>query len=163
MEGLACPICLEQLCSPVLLPCCGHSFCASCLHRALSRGPSCPLCRSPATWASATPNRAVSALLPESCRAVWEPPPAPLCHALTIQPSSPALPRHAGSQPTLASHALEESSGRLDQLPRQPSSRLRSCADWMRRAEPRIRCICYVVLTLVFMVFLRVYPTAFSP
>ena len=67
-DALSCPICLDTLQSPMLLSCCGNTFCAACLHAALSASPFCPLCRAHASWDNASPNRALGALLPESQR-----------------------------------------------------------------------------------------------
>ncbi|KAH9936943.1 PUA-like domain-containing protein [Amylocystis lapponica] len=41
---LTCEICFGLLWQPVTTPC-QHTFCSSCLHRALDHSPSCPLCR----------------------------------------------------------------------------------------------------------------------
>ena len=65
-EALSCPICLDTLHSPMLLSCCGNTFCAACLHAALSASPYCPLCRAHVSLEQATPNRALGALLPEN-------------------------------------------------------------------------------------------------
>ena len=44
--ALSCPICLELLNEPVMLPCCQQTFCKLCLRQALGSGTStCPLCR----------------------------------------------------------------------------------------------------------------------
>ena len=43
--ALSCPICLELLKSPMMLPCCQQTFCKRCLRQALSSTSRCPLCR----------------------------------------------------------------------------------------------------------------------
>ena len=40
-----CPICWDDICSPVLTPC-GHRFCEKCIKTALSIKRECPTCRS---------------------------------------------------------------------------------------------------------------------
>ena len=39
-----CPICLDILCQPKVVSCCGHSFCAVCIGRVASSHKPCPLC-----------------------------------------------------------------------------------------------------------------------
>ena len=41
-----CPLCLQTLSSPISTAC-GHTFCSTCLSRALASSPQCPLCRAP--------------------------------------------------------------------------------------------------------------------
>ncbi|GFH53385.1 hypothetical protein CTEN210_09861 [Chaetoceros tenuissimus] len=44
---LECPICLDELDDPHLIPECGHRFCCSCIKDAIQKsGHECPLCRS---------------------------------------------------------------------------------------------------------------------
>lgn len=45
-EELECVLCLKLLYEPVTTPC-GHTFCRTCLFRALDHSQGCPLCRSP--------------------------------------------------------------------------------------------------------------------
>ena len=42
-----CPICLEILCEPHLISCCGHSFCAACIECVKKDGKPCPFCNEP--------------------------------------------------------------------------------------------------------------------
>jgi hypothetical protein len=44
-EELECPLCFSIMCEPVTTHTCGHSFCKSCLLRALDNKPECPMCR----------------------------------------------------------------------------------------------------------------------
>eukprot|EP01097_Dermamoeba_algensis_P007948 TRINITY_DN512_c0_g1_i5.p1 TRINITY_DN512_c0_g1~~TRINITY_DN512_c0_g1_i5.p1 ORF type:complete len:289 (-),score=47.90 TRINITY_DN512_c0_g1_i5:782-1648(-) len=44
LEDLECPLCLKLFLKPVTTPC-GHTFCKSCLLRALDHGAGCPVCR----------------------------------------------------------------------------------------------------------------------
>ncbi|KZT12751.1 uncharacterized protein LAESUDRAFT_733361 [Laetiporus sulphureus 93-53] len=44
LAELTCEICFALLLQPVTTPC-QHTFCASCLHRALDHSSACPLCR----------------------------------------------------------------------------------------------------------------------
>eukprot|EP01098_Paradermamoeba_levis_P004148 TRINITY_DN179_c0_g1_i1.p1 TRINITY_DN179_c0_g1~~TRINITY_DN179_c0_g1_i1.p1 ORF type:complete len:428 (-),score=85.93 TRINITY_DN179_c0_g1_i1:211-1494(-) len=44
LEDFECPLCLKLYFEPVTTPC-GHSFCRSCLLRALDHGAGCPICR----------------------------------------------------------------------------------------------------------------------
>ena len=48
LDDLSCPICFRLLCEPLCLPC-GHTYCRSCLGKALSAKASqeCPTCRAP--------------------------------------------------------------------------------------------------------------------
>lgn len=45
-EELECVLCLKLFYEPVTTPC-GHTFCRTCLFRALDHNQGCPLCRSP--------------------------------------------------------------------------------------------------------------------
>ncbi|CAL4154711.1 unnamed protein product, partial [Meganyctiphanes norvegica] len=45
LDDLKCPICLEVLTDPVMLPLCGHSLCRSCLISLTPQPPLCPICR----------------------------------------------------------------------------------------------------------------------
>ncbi|KAL1519811.1 hypothetical protein AB1Y20_023318 [Prymnesium parvum] len=140
--ALACPICLDELRSPVLLPCCGNTFCTNCLREAFQRSSTCPLCRSSTTWAAATPNRAISSLLPRGREPTRpggsprpsRPPSAPPRggHA----PWSPLLPMHTAPPPQLGAHG--------------------SYQQRLAAAEPRLRCAFYIVLVFTLMLFLRV-------
>ena len=44
-EELECPLCFSIMFEPVTTHSCGHSFCKSCLLRALDNKPECPMCR----------------------------------------------------------------------------------------------------------------------
>ncbi|KAL6077208.1 LON peptidase N-terminal domain and RING finger protein 3, variant 2 [Balamuthia mandrillaris] len=55
-DDLECSLCLKLFYEPVTTPC-GHTFCRSCLFRALDYRAGCPLCRSPIHFA---PDHAVS-------------------------------------------------------------------------------------------------------
>lgn len=61
--SLTCPICLELLTNPVMLPCCQQTYCKRCLRQALSNSGKCPLCRAPAGMELSLPNRALEGLL----------------------------------------------------------------------------------------------------
>ncbi|ETK97329.1 hypothetical protein L917_00097 [Phytophthora nicotianae] len=60
-DGWSCPICLGRFERPVLVSCCGQSFCRSCLDDALRQADACPMCRSPLLSGpfSVTSNRAL--------------------------------------------------------------------------------------------------------
>ncbi|RMX69287.1 hypothetical protein KXD40_007642 [Peronospora effusa] len=64
-DGWHCPICLGSYQRPVLVSCCGQSFCRSCLDDALRRSDACPMCRSPLLSGpfSVTSNRALEEAL----------------------------------------------------------------------------------------------------
>lgn len=47
LEELDCPLCMRMYYDPVSLPACAHTFCRSCLARALESKRQCPLCRAP--------------------------------------------------------------------------------------------------------------------
>lgn len=42
-----CPICMDRIGKPALVPCCHHLFCFSCIANALNAKSNCPLCRTP--------------------------------------------------------------------------------------------------------------------
>ena len=46
-DSLQCPVCLLPFRDPVLLSCCGHKGCASCIGRIKAAGHPCPLCQQP--------------------------------------------------------------------------------------------------------------------
>lgn len=60
-----CPICLDTLTEPMLVTCCGQSFCRACLDAALATTDACPMCRRPLLSGShtMTQNRTLEALL----------------------------------------------------------------------------------------------------
>ncbi|KAF4038550.1 C3HC4 type (RING finger) zinc finger protein [Phytophthora infestans] len=60
-DNWSCPICLGRFVRPVLVSCCGQSFCRSCLDDALRQADACPMCRSPLLSGpfSVTSNRAL--------------------------------------------------------------------------------------------------------
>ncbi|CAL4062139.1 unnamed protein product [Meganyctiphanes norvegica] len=45
LESLTCPVCLDVMCDPVMLPLCGHSLCRVCLANITPLPPCCPVCR----------------------------------------------------------------------------------------------------------------------
>lgn len=98
---LGCPICLEKLGAdglvPLLLPCCGHTFCASCLRESLARSGRCPLCRGSASLSIAVPNRALG----ERSRD------APPEHRVEIPPYVPPLLHPPARRATLGARCRE--------------------------------------------------------
>ncbi|KAF1782024.1 Zinc finger, RING/FYVE/PHD-type [Phytophthora cactorum] len=64
-DGWSCPICLGRFERPVLVSCCGQSFCRSCLDDSLRQADACPMCRSPLLLGpfSVTSNRALEGAL----------------------------------------------------------------------------------------------------
>jgi SNF2 family DNA or RNA helicase len=50
IEGLKnemCPICYDEPSEPLVTPCCSRIFCGQCILTCITRGPNCPMCRSP--------------------------------------------------------------------------------------------------------------------
>lgn len=64
--ALACPVCHGVYKSPVSASCCGNSFCKACLEEALMVRDCCPMCRTPlvgSTIDTITPNRALESFI----------------------------------------------------------------------------------------------------
>ena len=61
--GLRCVICQEVFEDPLCGIECQHVFCSSCIHRALTTRPQCPLCREPMDRALLRPSQPIRALL----------------------------------------------------------------------------------------------------
>ena len=130
--ALSCPICLELLKSPVLLPCCQQTFCKNCLRQALSSSSSCPLCRAPARMEQCLPNRTLEGLLARR-------------RGCDIESSIPNWPRRSPTNVFMPDHR-----------PRRRSLTLGSVRRWWAQNAPCVRCVCMVATVGVFMLFLRV-------
>ena len=81
-EDFSCPICIEVLIDPVLLPCCSANYCRECLRALLKSGIiSCPSCRGvlhPRLSVDSLPvNRLVAALISKYLPQPARPPPRP--------------------------------------------------------------------------------------
>jgi len=64
--ALACPICHGVYKNPLSASCCGNSFCKACLEEALMVRDCCPMCRTPlvgSTIDTITPNRALESFI----------------------------------------------------------------------------------------------------
>ena len=127
-EHLTCPICLELLHTPVMLPCCQQTFCKRCLKQALRRSSSCPLCRASTRIEDALPNRSVEGLL--STRKGGD-----IESAIPYWPAQPK--RRNLFMPSRRVHAY-------------------GWYGWWRANGPCVRCICVVGAVAVLMLFLRV-------
>ena len=127
--ALSCPICLELLSVPVMLPCCQQTFCKRCLQQALGSSGSCPLCRSSASLEQCLPNRSLEGLL-EGCR------------GSDIESSIPVWPSRRRTNVFLPEPA--------------PRRRLGSAARWWSAHAPCVRCVCIVSSVAALMCFLRV-------
>ena len=129
-EHLACPICLELLTTPVMLPCCQQTFCRPCLKQALRRSSACPLCRASTRIEDALPNRTVEGLI--SMRRGGD-----------IERAIPYWPAQPKKRNVFLLHH------------RVPVHH-RSLALWWAQNGPCVRCMCVVGAVAVLMLFLRV-------
>jgi hypothetical protein len=128
--ALSCPICLELLNEPVMLPCCQQTFCKLCLRQALGSGTStCPLCRAAVRMGQALPNRSLEALLAR-------------CRGSDIESSIPNWPSRRRPNVFLPEPA--------------PRRRIGSVARWWSAHAPCVRCVCTVASVAALMMFLRV-------
>ena len=128
--ALSCPICLELLNVPVMLPCCQQTFCKLCLRQALGSGTStCPLCRASARMEQCLPNRSLEALLAR-------------CRGSDIESSIPNWPSRRRPNVFLPEPA--------------PRRRIGSVASWWSAHAPCVRCVCMVASVAALMMFLRV-------
>ena len=128
--ALSCPICLELLSVPVMLPCCQQTFCKLCLRQALGSGTStCPLCRASARMEQCLPNRSLEAVLAR-------------CRGSDIESSIPNWPSRRRPNVFLP-----------EPLPRRRSG---SAARWWSAHAPCVRCVCMVASVAALMMFLRV-------
>ena len=51
-----CPICIDKFNKPVIVQCCGNSFCSNCLHIHLDSNSQCPICRTNISVKNIKPN-----------------------------------------------------------------------------------------------------------
>lgn len=121
--ALSCPICTDTLTSPVIVSCCGHTFCRLCLDQALSYNDACPFCRAPllAGIDCVLPNRALQDILSSTAHSLAPPIQhnnEQTCIAISTTDSSSLCPptfENDGPQSTQPSYQLgvgETESGR---------------------------------------------------
>ena len=114
----SCPICLESMTDAVLLPGCGHSFCANCVDSLPRSTTRCPLCRVAFTRGTQVPNwslrDAVSNPPVEGDSASANPETmAPAAPAALIPPSAPSRPRTAPNMSGLAGLGIPSGLARI--------------------------------------------------
>lgn len=59
-----CPICIDKFDKPVIVQCCGRSFCSSCLNKHLNSKSNCPMCRSIISKENIKPNILLDLITP---------------------------------------------------------------------------------------------------
>ncbi|KAG6965784.1 hypothetical protein JG687_00005245 [Phytophthora cactorum] len=180
-DGWSCPICLGRFERPVLVSCCGQSFCRSCLDDSLRQADACPMCRSPLLLGpfSVTSNRALEErkLIALTRNSETE-----------VQISVPATVESDNSEAPLI-HDEEEQQRRVQadsrwreklrlcriRCQRRAASgrrcvstrsaelrrRLRQWQLWCRVNWSSLQCVFYVLLFFVFVFFLRVQEEEF--
>lgn len=155
--SLTCPICLELLTNPVMLPCCQQTYCKRCLRLALNNSGKCPLCRAPAGMELSLPNRALEGLLAlrkgrdiESAIPHW---PARR-RAFLPERVRACVRREAATGAGLPGACSDSACHRRARQVAQV--RGRSLARWWAEHAPCVRCACVVVSVCVLMLFLRV-------
>ena len=86
-SATSCPICLDDpLIDAMLLPACGHSFCAHCVTELPRHNPRCPICRISYSAGSAVPNFS----LRDAAEAAAELAATPLQQQRPARPAAPA-------------------------------------------------------------------------
>ena len=60
-SSLRCPLCSQIFLAPMVVPCCGESYCLACISSAISQGAGCPSCRSPVSQADLERNETLQA------------------------------------------------------------------------------------------------------
>lgn len=154
-DALSCPLCLETFRHPLMLPCCGQSFCADCLRQAMAASCLCPLCRCKTSFDAALPNRGLGALLGHDRQdllaavAAAPPPMMPQVDLRSGRPG-PGLLGHAEH------HHMHVPSGGLSPYGTPPLPRQPGCGGWWRAHGHDARCVLYIVLVLLVFFFLRV-------
>ncbi|EEY67893.1 uncharacterized protein PITG_18301 [Phytophthora infestans T30-4] len=143
-DNWSCPICLGRFVRPVLVSCCGQSFCRSCLDDALRQADACPMCRSPLLSGpfSVTSNRALE-------------------DALTALDSS--SPRRSTTEKRATTSFVDAAERKLTaQMQVSLRRRLRQWELWCRVNWASLQCVFYVALFFVFVSFLRVQEEEFA-
>lgn len=64
IEYLECPICIDKFNKPVIVQCCGNSFCSKCLHIHLNSNSQCPICRTVISTKNIKPNTLLELVFP---------------------------------------------------------------------------------------------------
>ncbi|KAG6961331.1 hypothetical protein JG688_00009142 [Phytophthora aleatoria] len=180
-DGWSCPICLGRFERPVLVSCCGQSFCRSCLDDSLRQADACPMCRSPLLSGpfSVTSNRALEerkliALTRNSETEVQISVPvtvesdnseAPLIHDEEEQQRRVQADSRWREKLRLCRIRCQRraASGRRCVSTRSAElrRRLRQWQLWCRVNWSSLQCVFYVLLFFVFVFFLRVQEEEF--
>ncbi|KAG7375614.1 hypothetical protein PHYPSEUDO_000465 [Phytophthora pseudosyringae] len=189
-DAWSCPICLGSFERPVLVSCCGQSFCRSCLDDALRQADACPMCRSPLLSGpfSVTSNRALgdalAALASNSPRRPETETRAATSFVDAAERKLTAAARDSEAEvhisvPNAAQAENREASliqdeGRRVQAGRRWGQRLSLCrcraaVSCRRRAAngrrvnwASLQCVFYVALFFAFVFFLRVQEDEFA-
>lgn len=168
-DALSCPLCLDTFRHPLMLPCCGQSFCADCLRQALDVSSLCPLCRCKTSFDAALPNRGLGALLAHDRQDVLAAvaaavPPPPVVPAPELRSCRPP-PRLLSQQEPPTSgpgygrsehHHMHVPSGGLSPYQMPPVPRRAGWGGWWSAHANDARCVLYIVLVLLVFFFLRV-------